>query len=405
MRETDALSRILSPSFFYQASLVPLSYQNCVIRSTATRIDAMLCAEYMTRNAALPVPQDAVQFAGALTAGEKQGVFQNVWHVDVRSLYPSIIISRQLTPASDHQGVFLRLLTGLREFRLAAKDARKTAPPEQRDHYDALQSTFKILINSFYGYCGFAQGTFNDYRLAALITSTGRDILDGMSNFLESIGAMVIEMDTDGIYFTPPPGESSVEQMQNRIQQTLPPGIEIEIDDTYQAMLGYKSKNYALLHHDGRITMSGAALRSRGLEPFQRHYIADHVSLLLQGHADQIPALYQKYVEDIENHRLPLSDFAKKEYLSTDPKAYMQKVIEGKAKRSASYELAVRAGGNRFQLGDAVTYYVTGDKKSVSVTDNAKLLENATPGERDENLPFYLNKLKQLYTKFSDGKL
>ncbi|MBR0458116.1 MAG: hypothetical protein IJJ26_02655 [Victivallales bacterium] len=400
-RETDALSRILSPSYFYQASLIPLSYQDVIVRGTGTRVDTMLCADYLLNNTALPYMGADTMYQGALTEGEKKGVFQNVWHVDVRSLYPSIIISRQLTPSTDSRGTFLRLLTGLRQFRLNAKDARKTAPPELKEYYDALQGTFKILINSFYGYVGFAQGTFNDYAMADLITATGRSILDGMRNFLEQSGAVVIEMDTDGIYFTPPAGEDSLEAMQERIQQTLPEGIEIEMDARYVAMLGYKSKNYALLHEDGKITMSGAALRSRGMEPFQRRYIREIVSLLLHGKQDEIPALHQKYADDITERRFPLADFVQREYLSKSPEAYAKKLREGKGKRAAAFELALKSGKD-YKEGDLVEFYVTGDKKNVSVTDNSKLFADATPELRDENIPFYLAKLQQLTKKFTE---
>lgn len=400
-RETDALSRILSPSFFYQACLAPFSYQNCITRGTSARIDAMLCAEYIFENESLPVPQPQAQLQGALTEGERMGVFNKVWHVDVRSLYPSIIISRQLTPLSDTHGTFLRLLTELRKFRLAAKDARKNASPEMKEHYDALQGTFKILINSFYGYAGYGQGTFNDYGLASTVTATGREILSSMRDFLESIGALVIEMDTDGIYFTPPEGEDDMGAMERRIQQILPAGIEVEMDASYKAMFGYKSKNYALLHWDGKVTMTGAALRSRGLEPFQRRYILEYITCLLTGRKDDIPALYEKYVEDIENRRLPISDFAKREILSTSPEIYAKKLADGTGKHSAAYDL-VLASGKEFSQGDSVDFYVIGNKKTVPVTGNSKLLENADSSNRDENIPYYLSKLQLLHKKFQE---
>ena len=41
----------------------------------------------------------------------------------------------------------------------------------EREHFDALQGSFKVLINSFYGYAGFAQGTFNDFDLAEAVTA------------------------------------------------------------------------------------------------------------------------------------------------------------------------------------------------------------------------------------------
>ncbi len=400
VRETDAISRILSPSFFHQAQLIPLSYQNCVCRGTATRIDGMLCAEYLLAGESLPQPQRAQPFQGALTEAEAFGVFHDVWHIDVRSLYPSIIISRQLCPVGDRLKVFLRLLTGLRRFRLAAKDAMKQATPETREYYSALQSSFKILINSFYGYVGFEQGTFNDYELANAITSAGRTILSGMRDFLVSQQAVIIEMDTDGIYFHPHDPTVGQAEMERRVQATLPEGIEIELDAVYAAMYGYKSKNYALMDENGRVTMSGAALKSRGIEPFQRRYIKEHITLLLQGRNDALPALYQKYEEDIREHRLPLKDFAKREILSMSPDAYKSKLANGETKRSAAYELAL-ASNYPFAQGDSVEFYVTGTKKTVSVTGNSKLLKDADPAMRDENTAYYLDKLAQLKAKFT----
>ena len=37
---------------------------------------------------------------------------------------------------------------------------RAEKDPQKQRHLHALQNTFKILINSFYGYLGFAQGHF-----------------------------------------------------------------------------------------------------------------------------------------------------------------------------------------------------------------------------------------------------
>ena len=107
-----------------------------------------------------------------------------------------------MTPGRDSLGVFPRLLERLRTFRLNAKDSAKNAKTsEEKDYYSALQSTFKILINSFYGYLGFEQGFLNDYDMAERVTTRGREILTLMLDTLESSGAKIIEMDTDGIYF------------------------------------------------------------------------------------------------------------------------------------------------------------------------------------------------------------
>ena len=402
VRETEGLSRLLSPSYFYQAQVLPLSYQNCVTRGNATRIDALLCAEYLLRNAALPSPQAPRTFQGGLTETTRTGLFKNVWHIDVRSLYPSIILARNFTPASDNLALFRHILANLRDFRLAAKDAQRQAAPAEKDHWGALQNSFKILINSFYGYLGFAQGTFNDYNMAEKVTAQGREILSSMKEHLQNIGAQVIEMDTDGIYFTPPADCSSSESMEQTVQSILPPGIEVELDATYPAMYAYKSKNYALLDDAGTVHITGAALKSRGLEPFQRNYMREHLTLLLTGRQQELPALLQRYTTAITERRLPLADLAKREVLSVSPETYADKLAAGTGRRSAAYEL-VLASNTEYRQGDTVQFYVTGNKKNVSVTENSKLLCDGDEQNRDENVPYYLERLQQLVKKFESA--
>ncbi len=164
------------------------------------------------------------------------------------------------------------MLAHLRDFRIDAK-ARAREPgiaPAAASRWDALQTTFKILINSFYGYLGFPQARFNDYDLAAAVTEQGRDILRGMVAKLRELGAQPIEIDTDGIYFTPPSGldAKALERFQTDFRSHLPEGIEVEFDGHYPAMFSYKMKNYALLEEDGTVILKGAALKSRGLEPY-----------------------------------------------------------------------------------------------------------------------------------------
>jgi len=402
VRETGAIANILSPSYFYQTQLLPMSYQNCVVRGNATRIDALLVADYLAAGAALPVPEHPQPFAGALTDAFVAGVRHNVWHCDVRSLYPSIILAERWTPVRDHRGAFPCLLASLRDFRLAAKAAEQRAVPgsAERDAANALQTTFKILINSFYGYLGFAQGTFNDFAMAARVTARGREILTAMRRFLEQAGAIVLEMDTDGIYFQPPSGETDPAKFATRLQAALPSGIEVELDAIYPAMFCYKSKNYALLLEHGEVAITGAALKSRGLEPFQREVIHEIITRLLR---DDHAGL-NRYLADcraaIHERRWPLSRFAKTETLQDSLETYRRKRDDGSGRRSAAYELAL-ASGRDYRQGDQVAFYVTGEKKKVSVVGNSRLLADA-PAERDDNVAYYLEKFDELVAKFAE---
>ena len=159
MRETRALSEILSQSYFVQAEIFPLSYQNVALRGNATKIDALLIREYLRQRRAIPAPEPPQEVLGGHTEIAYQGVARRVLHCDVTSLYPSVMLAFGYFPRRDRLGVFASLLKDLRAFRVQAKQLARTAETEEgRAYYEALQSTFKILINSFYGYLGFPMG-------------------------------------------------------------------------------------------------------------------------------------------------------------------------------------------------------------------------------------------------------
>ncbi|MBL7114567.1 MAG: DNA polymerase II [Kiritimatiellae bacterium] len=405
--ETREISRLLSHSYFVQTSMLPYSYQNVMVRGSATKIDALMIREYLRRGRALPIPGGARSFSGGYTDMFEQGVIRPVHHCDVRSLYPSLMLTRKLAPASDDQGVFLLLLEQLKRLRLSAKQKMQEST-EASDilYFDALQSTFKILINSFYGYLGFSQARFGDFDAAERVAADGRDLLQFMIDWMREHGARPVEIDTDGIYFVPPGvsdgdeiDEAALQAFRARFAEALPDGIEIEFDGEYRSMYSYKMKNYALLDAAGKVTLKGAALKSRGLEPFQREFLGALIRLKLEGRDQEAGKLRRKFESAIRNGEKPIQWLAKTERLQDAPSTYQTKLARGKRARNAGYELALRAE-REYRAGDQVAYYVTGTRKTVAVYEAAKLLSDWNPAHRDENTTYYLGKLEALCKKF-----
>ena len=54
LRETRAISNLLSRSYFTQAQIFPYNYQEIIVRGNATRIDALFLREYYRRRHSLP---------------------------------------------------------------------------------------------------------------------------------------------------------------------------------------------------------------------------------------------------------------------------------------------------------------------------------------------------------------
>ncbi len=405
--ETRAISKLLSQSSFVQAQALPYSYQNICVRGTASKVDALMIREYLRLEHALPHPDTPRQFAGGYTDVFRTGVIENVHHCDVRSLYPSLMLTRELAPKTDTCGVFLQLLRTLRDFRLESK-ARMLAAGDDRERAacDALQTAFKVLINSFYGYLGFSQARFSDFEAAENVTADGRALLQQMIDWLNAHEAEPIEIDTDGIYFVPPAaclgqkgGGKRLEVFRQEFAASLPAGIDVEFDGEYRAMYSYKMKNYALLSHDGEVTIKGAALKSRGIEPFQREFVEKMLRLRLEGRECGLPALRHEFEQALQQREWPIEKLARREMLQESPKAYAAKIGRGARSRSAAYELALKAD-REYRAGDYVSYYITGEKKSVAAHAAAKLVSEWDPNGRDENVAYYLAKLQALCKKF-----
>src|SRR3954447_6335046 len=180
VRETRAVAELLSPSYFIQAQIFPYNYQDVIVRGNATRINALFLREYFRERHSIPELPMVRGFEGGYTAIFFTGVARNVWHCDIASLYPSIMLQFDCWPATDQLQIFRHLLTDLRTFRLEAKAQMQATNKEKNrqrwHHLHALQNTFKILINSFYGYLGFAQGHFADFDAAARVTQIGREL-------------------------------------------------------------------------------------------------------------------------------------------------------------------------------------------------------------------------------------
>jgi DNA polymerase elongation subunit (family B) len=296
--------------------------------------------------------------------------------------------------------VFLKLLGDLRSFRVQAKALARELQGSERRNAEALQQTFKILINSFYGYLGFSLGHFNDFGAANDVTRRGRDLIQRAVAELEAGGALVIEVDTDGIYFVPPPdGGLGADALLEQVASIMPEGIRLEIDGRYAAMFSYKMKNYVLMDEAGKMTIRGSGLRSRGLERFQRRFMEEMFRHLLHDRRGEIAKLHDDYRGRLARHEIGIADLMKTETLQDSLDTYRNKIDENRRNLGAAYELALKAE-RPYLPGDQISYYVTGRGAFAKVNAFAKMASEYDPANPDENVEYYQVKLAELYEKF-----
>jgi len=408
--ETLRIAEVFAPPYFAQARIVPFDYQSTVLRGAAAKIDSLMLRQSLHRGLAVPAPAAGTSVGGGHVAILHQGVGRPVLHVDVTSLYPSLMLAHRIAPRSDAPGIFLELLGRLREFRVSAKRlAQDATDAVDVAHFGALQQSFKILINAFYGYLAFSGGHFNDFEAANRVTAEGRAIIGRILERLDALGATVLEVDTDGVYFVPPADHRSQDddKLLAALGADLPEEIVLELDGRYAAMLSYKAKTYALLDEKGRVTLKGSGFRSRGLEPLQRQVIEEVVRLLLIGRGPDVKPAIDRWLGELAARRVPVKTLARTETIQETLASYRERVAAGARNPSAAYELAL-ASGRSVQTGDQVSYYVAGRGANVSVNDHAKFLVAWSPERPDENVEYYQAKVFEIWERFrpfaeSDG--
>jgi DNA polymerase elongation subunit (family B) len=406
--ETERLARHLSGSTFYLTQMLPMPYGQVARTGPAAKIEALFVREYIRHKYALPCRAEGSAMAGGYTDVFVTGVVGPIVYADVESLYPSIMLTHDIRPRTDELRLFQTFLQRLTDLRLDTKRRMQAAAtPEARSALDAQQSSYKILINSFYGQLGFRHALFSDFEAADRVATTGQAILRQIIGAIRQAGGTVIEVDTDGVLFMPPDsvgGEAAERAFVQRLHTGLPPGIRLGYEGRFQKMLSYKMKNYALLTYDGTLHSKGSALVSRSTEPFGKRFILAVIALLLREDIQGLHDLYVATSSRIVQHDWQVQDFARTETLKATVEHYQADVTSGRRSKGAAYELAIARARDTAQpvrKGDRITYYITGTAPNVTTFDNARLAEAWNPAIPDENTAYYLKRLDECAHRFA----
>ncbi|HOT06678.1 MAG TPA: DNA-directed DNA polymerase [Methanotrichaceae archaeon] len=159
---------------------------------------------------------DSDELKGGAVLDPKKGLLEDVVILDYKSLYPTIMMAHNLcystvvtgqAPAGSIQapsgglfvppevsaGIVPGVLQELLEERTRTKKLMKTAESEdERRFLDAKQNAMKILLNSFYGYSGYARARLYSLAVANAVTSFGRQNILRTRDMIEQIGRITI---------------------------------------------------------------------------------------------------------------------------------------------------------------------------------------------------------------------
>jgi len=267
-------------------SMLPLD--DVVSGTTSQFVDSILIREADREHVAVPMTMrtgtEVETIEGGYVHEMQPGLYHWVLTLDFRSMYPSLIISKNicfttLSPRGtivsptgakfldkgEREGLLPRILARLMDERAATKNAmREAKTPEEKDYYNGLQEAIKILMNSFYGVLASSFYRFTDPKIGASITAFAREATKDLIRKLEAEGLKVIYSDTDSVFFlSPHPNlEESVKLGQEIAERFSSGGMVLEFEKIMDPFFSHGMKK----RYVGRMAWPRQELVVRGYE-------------------------------------------------------------------------------------------------------------------------------------------
>lgn len=353
--------------------------QEIVDGGQTSMVEMLLLKEFGSRDRVLlPKPADDVsaeryEMSSDLKGGEvlepKKGLLENVLILDYKSLYPTIMMAHNLcyttvvteerpegktirppsggefVPPDVFMGIVPSILENLLSQRTLTKKRMKKASDENEYRVlDATQLALKILLNSFYGYSGYARARLYSLTLANAVTSFGRTnilntrdiinnsirkmvlrnetalLLEEADKILPSdkvIGISVAYGDTDSVFVQCISKEDlSLEEISlvgNRLSDivsaSLPDPMELEFEAIAKRALLIAKKRYALWLFEPKNSGWESKIKVSGMETVRRDWCElTSITLntvlklvLIEGDVDKAVEHVRKVVSDVRN--------------------------------------------------------------------------------------------------------
>lgn len=156
-------------------------------------------------------------YEGALVVSPEPGIHEMVGVTDLKSLYPSIILAKNLSPDIDKMipKVIVKLMAVRDEMRKAKLEGKADAALK------TSEQSLKYIINSFYGYMGFSGAKMYAPEIAGEITETGREISKALHGLLHEMGYTLVYGDTDSTFFKSIKNVDEAKEVERKINEYL----------------------------------------------------------------------------------------------------------------------------------------------------------------------------------------
>ena len=416
-RTTLRIAKDFLPLFIEISKLTSETLQTSTRASTSMMVEDLLMKETYKREIVAPNKPKESQIRvrinnpikGAFVKEPLAGLHENITVLDFASLYPSIIISHNISPETvncshktceknkspdgtwfcqKEKGLFPQILERLLTQRLKLKAEYKKKKKEGTDDkiLFAKQWALKIILNSAYGYLGYARARWYSRECASAITSWARQYIHETIDKATKEGFDVLYGDTDSTFLLMnKKTKKDIEKFLEKVNTELPGTMELELDGYYKRGIfvtkkegGAAKKRYALMDENENLKIVGFEYVRRDWCNLAKETQRKVIELVLkEGKPEKAAEYIRGVIKDLKAGKV------KKEELSII--TMMKRKVEDYDSIGPHVAAAKKAieRGSDIGVGSLLSFIITKTGKTIS--EKAELEEFVKEGDYDED--------------------
>ena len=333
VESTLGLAEKFIPFAIQLSSIVGLPLDQVGAASVGYRVEWHLMRQAFKFNELIPnrIERPYEKYKGAIVLKPKPGVHKNIAVLDFSSMYPNIMISKNISPDTyvppyedvpldevyvapevGHRfrkapaGFYRKVLERLLEARKRIREKLKELSPESPEYVvlNERQKALKVIANATYGYCGWVGARWYKREVAEATTAWGRKFISETIKQARKIGLDVIYGDTDSVFVKY--DKTKVEDLIKWVEREL--GLEIKIDKIYKKVFFTEAKKrYCGLLPDGRIDVVGLEAVRGDWSDLAKDVQEKVIEIVLKEESPQKAVEYvNKVIEDLREGNIPL---------------------------------------------------------------------------------------------------
>ena len=228
-------------------------------------------------------------YSGGFVKEPRRGLHEKLAVLDFSSLHPTIIISHNISPdtldchhkeckknasptgqcfCTKKEGFLSSILQDLFNRRMEIKKKLKTINKTDKQYniLNSRQHALKIILNSFYGYLGYARSRWYSRECAQAVTSWSQHYVKWVGTEADKEGFETIYADTDSAFLLmKDKTQKDVNEFIKKINSKLPGIMNLDLQGFYKRAIfvtkkegtGAAKKRYALIDENDNLKIVG----------------------------------------------------------------------------------------------------------------------------------------------------